>query len=87
MLADIATDTNVLAVLVWAITGLLGLVGLFAGWQVNKLITNLDRLDNTVTENNAYQKQHFEMLKKHESKLENHGERLVKLEMTNGRAS
>ena len=87
MLVQILTEDNAFTFVIWIIGGLLGLLTLFVGWQVNKLINNLDSLNTTVTQNNIYQKQHFDMLKEHKEHLSDHETRLVKLEFSNGKAS
>ena len=59
---------------------LVGLLIALLIWYAKKLIDNLEHLDKTVTENNIYQKQHYQMLVEHKNKLENHDTRLTKLE-------
>ena len=74
---DILTEANAITFL-YSVIGLLGSsLVIVVGWLFARLISNLDQLNKTVSTNNIYQKQHFEMLKDHKA-------RIIKLEHSNG---
>lgn len=68
---DILTEANAITFL-YSVIGLLGSsLVVVVGWLFARLINNLDQLNKTVSTNNIYQKQHFEMLKSHNVRLTN----------------
>lgn len=83
----ILTEANALAVMTAMICLLGGVLLSVLIWYAKKLIANLDHLDKTVTTNNIYQKQHFEMIKGLQADSKDHHTRLTQLEFGNGKAS
>lgn len=81
----ILTEANALAVITAIICLLGGILLSVIIWYVKKLISNLDHLDKTVTTNNIYQKQHFDMIKELKADGKDYNDRLIILEHKNGK--
>ena len=71
MILKILTEANAATFLYWVIGLLGGALVFVVGWLVTRLINNLDQLNKTVSTNNIYQQQHFEMLKSHDKRILN----------------
>ena len=76
----ILTEANAIAVMTGLICLLGGILLAVLIWYAQKLISNLDHLDKTVTTNNIYQKQHFDMIKELKADTKEHNDRLIILE-------
>jgi hypothetical protein len=87
MILAILTESNAFSFLLSVITLLGGGLVSIVIWHLVKLINKIEHLDGTMAMNNAYLKQHYHLLNDHEEKLNNHHDRIIKLEFSNGKAN